>query len=119
MYQIVFLPHFKKQLKPFAKKYNNFKEDLLFVLKNFNKEHSQHIGKVMYKIRFKPKSFSKGKSGAFRVILLLVEVEKDIVPVHVYFKGEKSNVKEGELVVHLNKILLELRSIKQIDESGL
>ena len=79
--------HFKKQIKPYAKKYANLLDNTINALKTFDKNNAIHLGHHVYKIRLKSSDLRKGKSGGFRLIILLVETDNLITPVVLYFKG--------------------------------
>lgn len=109
MYKIIALPHFRKQLKKIAKKYRYLKQAIIKTLENFNKKQGAHIGKNVYKIRLKSKDISRGKSKSFRLIVLIIEVKKYLVPITIYFKGDKANISKKEINYHLELILPELQ----------
>lgn len=112
MYQILITEHFKKELKPLVKKFRHLKEDILIELKNFSPETATHLAHNLYKLRIRCTDLPKGKSGSFRVIILLVEVESILVPVTLFFKGDRGNIGVKELEYHLSKIKLELTDLK-------
>ena len=107
MYEYALLPHFCRQLKPLLKKHPSVREALLDLLKNFDTNLYTHLGEDIYKCRLKTPGLRKGKSGAFRVLVL---VENNLLtPVAIYFKGDKENLNKKEIRRHLKSILLELR----------
>ena len=105
MYYFKILPHFKKQLKSLLKKYKNLKEDLIKELKQFNKIKCVALGQNIYKIRLKLSDINKGKSGGFRLIIFIIETNKIIYPLAIYFKGDKENINNQEIKYHLSCIL--------------
>lgn len=108
MYQVLITEHFKKELKPLVKKFRHLKEDLLIELKNFSPKTAVHLAHNLYKLRVRCKNLPRGKSGAFRIIILLVEVESILVPVTLFFKSDRENIGAKELEHHLSKIKEEL-----------
>jgi len=110
MYQILISSHFRKQLKAYLKKFPDLKEAIILELEKFRKQSSVHLGKGVYKIRVSIQSLKKGKSGGFRLIVLLVEIEKVLVPLTIYFKGDLENLSKHELNKHLTEILFEIKA---------
>jgi len=108
-YKTIVLPHFNKQLKVYCKKYRSLNVAILKSLKNFKKNNEVYLGDDLYKIRIGCKDISKGKSKAFRLILVIAQADNVIVPVVIYFKGDRSNISRKEINKHLNVILDELK----------
>ena len=112
MWEVVVLPHFKKVLKPLAKKHRDLLLTVLFELKNFDKNRAIKITEDVYKIRISPSSLPKGKSGGFRLYVLVMEIRKRLAPITIYYKSEKENLTLPELKDHLAIIMLELKDHK-------
>jgi len=110
MYRIIILPHFKRQVKPYTKKYHHLKDALIATLEQFHPDQHTALGNGVYKIRLHSKDIPKGKSKSFRLIVLLVEMDKLLVPITLYFKGDQSNISKKELSDHLEIILFELQT---------
>ena len=110
MYQIIISSHFRKQLKSYAKKYRHLKNEVITVLENFNKRQNVHLGNNVYKIRLKTKDIPKGKNKSFRLIILIIEIEKFIAPIVLYFKGNQENISKKEINDKMEAILFELRN---------
>jgi len=108
MYQNKILPHFKKQLKKLTKKYGNLPNDTITILTNFNKQSSVFLGNSIYKIRIKSSDINKGKSKGFRLIIFIIELEKIIYPILIYYKGDKENVSKREIKYHLECTINEI-----------
>lgn len=108
MYQIVITDHFKKELKPLVKKFHHLKEDLLNELRTFSPENAIRLTNNVYKLRIRCTDHPRGKSGSFRIIILLIEVESILVPVTLFFKSDQENISRKELEHHLIKIKEEL-----------
>lgn len=108
MYQYFISNYFKKQIKFYLKKHRNLLDELIKVLKDFQKENCVALGSNTYKIRLKTRDLSKGKSHSFRLVVLLIEVEKMITPLVVYFKGKKSNITKKEIIHHASEVRREL-----------
>lgn len=87
MYQIIILPSFKRELKRYVKKYRNLKDAIIETLENFQQDLYPHLGNNIYKIRLKTKDIPKGKSKSFRLVVLLVEVDRFLVPITIYLKA--------------------------------
>lgn len=113
MLQPLLLPHFKKQLKRLLKKYPRLQNSLIETLETFQKQNEVHLGRNIYKVRLQSKDISRGKNKSFRLIVLLIEIEGLLVPVTVYFKGDKANISKQELNDHLETILFELRQVAE------
>ena len=112
MSQAIILPHFRKQLKRYLKKYRHLKSGVITALENFSPARGLHIGNHVYKIRIITKDINRGKSKSFRLLIMVIEVEHYLVPITIYFKGDRANITEKELNAHLEIILWELRSVK-------
>ena len=99
MYQVLILPHFKRQTKTYFKKYRQLKSSLLFELERFNPQQQVHLGQGIYKIRLSSK-----------VIILLVEVDALLVPITLYFKGDQATITKQEINDQLEIILFEFKA---------
>lgn len=110
MSQFIILPHFHRQLKQLVKKYRHLKAAVIDVLENFDKNKQTALGQNVYKIRLRTSDVPKGKNKSFRLIVLVVKSGVYLVPITIYFKGDREDVGQKELNVHLETILLELRS---------
>jgi mRNA-degrading endonuclease RelE of RelBE toxin-antitoxin system len=108
MPNVVILNYFKRQLKPLVKKYRDLKDPMIETLDTFHPDLHDHIGNHLYKVRLSTPSLRRGKSGAFRLILLLVELDDLLVPVTIYFKGDRESLLQKELNDHLQHVLFEL-----------
>lgn len=109
MYQPLILPYFRRQLEPHAKKYPHLKDAVALALDNFRKEQHVHVGHNVYKMRLRSRDIPRGKSTSFRMLVLVVEVKGYVVPITLYFKGDKSDITKKEIGRHLENILLELQ----------
>ncbi len=69
-YNIVVHDNFKRELKPFIKKYPSIKSDLEDLINNISTElsNADDLGNGFKKIRLNIKSKGKGKSGGARII---------------------------------------------------
>lgn len=110
MYQAIILPHFHRQIKHYSKKYRSLKDSIIELLENFQKTQHTHLGNSIYKVRLSVKEITRGKSKSFRLITLIVEIKKYIVPIAIYFKGDRQNLTQKEINDHLEIALLELQS---------
>ena len=107
--QGIVVPHFANQLKRYSKKYRSLKDDLIGLLEFFVPGQHQSLGRGLYKARLRVRSIARGKSASFRIIILLVNRESVIVPVSLYFKGDREDMTEQEINSHLEVVLFELR----------
>lgn len=112
MYQFKILPHFKKQLKILIKKYKGLKRDVVLGLENFDKRNSVALGQDIYKLRLKSSDINKGKSGGFRLIIFIYEIDEIIFPIAIYSKSERENISVREIKYHLTFILNEINDDK-------
>ena len=112
MYPILISAHFTKQLKDYLKKYRHLQKDLVKALENPESQNPIHLGKNVYKFRLKCRDIQRGKSKSFRVIFLIREESRLIIPLAIYFKGDKEDVSDLELNVHLASTILELQNLK-------
>ncbi|MBU4331570.1 hypothetical protein KKD19_02950 [Patescibacteria group bacterium] len=108
MYEIIVLPHFHGQLKRYAKKYRHIKNDVIEKLRGFDKRQHVYLGNRIYKLRLKSKDIPRGKNKSLRLVILVVEMTSAIVPVILYFKGDREDISKKELKEHLQIILFEL-----------
>lgn len=108
---IYFSNHFKRQIKPLLKKFPRLLDDLSDALKTFNTADGLSLGANAYKIRIRCRDLAKGKSHAFRMILLFVHAKNLTTPVILYFKGDRANVTKREIVFHASRVRQELKEI--------
>lgn len=111
-YEILILPHFRKQLKQYAKKYRALKQDLTESLISFDAEPATHLGRNIYKIRLRSRDSGKGKSGGFRVIILMRQ-QRRLIPLTLFAKNERSTMTLAEINSHLEDVLRELREHRE------
>lgn len=105
IYDYYITGHFKKQLKNLVKKDRTLKEKVIEELESFQKKRWIPLGKNIYKKRIS--KGNKGKSGGYRLLILIVELDKFIIPVCIYSKNEKENISPLEISTHLDQINLE------------
>jgi len=106
MYNYQITEYFKKQLKPIVKKDPELKNNLIETLKNFNKGHSISLGRGIYKLRLKKKGI--GKSGGYRLLILVVEKVGRLAPIYIYDKTNLSNITVKKMNKHLQRTKAEL-----------
>ncbi|OHA65199.1 MAG: hypothetical protein A3D64_02205 [Candidatus Wildermuthbacteria bacterium RIFCSPHIGHO2_02_FULL_49_9] len=109
MYQPLVLPYFRRQLEPHASKYRHLKDAVAIALDDFRKEQHAHVGHNVYKVRLRSKDIPRGKSKSFRMLVLVRETEGYVVPMTLYFKGDRDDITKKEVNRHLENILLELQ----------
>ncbi|MEK7615621.1 MAG: hypothetical protein AAB420_00260 [Patescibacteria group bacterium] len=111
MYKPLWLPHFGRQLKQLSKKYVHLQEVITKALHRFRKDQTVSLGDNLYKLRLaSKKDIPRGKNKSFRLVLLVLETKSALVPVTIYFKGDRRDMSVRELNDHLEVILTELRS---------
>jgi len=91
------------------KKYPSLKGGVLVALKEFEKKQGVHLGRGVYKIRVRTADLNKGKSGSFRLFVLVIEVDDILIPIAIYFKGDQADMNLKELNDHLDIIRFELQ----------
>jgi mRNA-degrading endonuclease RelE of RelBE toxin-antitoxin system len=109
MHEYLILPHFKKQLKQLSKKYRHLKDEIIVTLEAFDKTQHQSLGNNLYKIRVKSKDIKRGKDKSFRLIVFIIEMQSYIVPITIYYKGDRKDISAKEVNDHLEIILLETK----------
>jgi mRNA-degrading endonuclease RelE of RelBE toxin-antitoxin system len=109
VYQVYLADHFLRQLKFYLKKHRHIDEDLVITLKNFRPEIADRLGQKLYKLRMKSRDIPKGKNKSFRLIVFLAEINAVIIPITLYFKGERSDILEKEIEYHLAMVLEDVR----------
>ncbi len=109
--RIIDTQYFVRQCKVLAKRYRSVDEDVKESLRGFSKEDAQYLGAKLYKVRVRSSDMAKGKRGAFRLIVLCVEVADYLIPVVLYQKSSRESITERELEYHLAHIRAELKEI--------
>ncbi|MBI1961707.1 MAG: type II toxin-antitoxin system RelE/ParE family toxin [Parcubacteria group bacterium] len=112
MYQTVIVPHFRRQLERYVKKYRHLARAVIHILDSFDARQHARLGGNVYKVRIKTKDLPRGKSSGFRLIVLVVEVHKYLVPATLYFKGDKDTLSQKEINDHLSAVYFELEMQK-------
>ena len=108
MHQYFISEHFKKQLKVYLRKYRSLLNDVIAVLQSFEKDRAIPLGANTYKLRFTATDLPKGKSHAFRMIILVVEYDALITPIALYFKGDRTDISKQEIMHHAEIIRQEI-----------
>lgn len=106
MYQVFISRHFKKQLKPYAKKYDGLLLEVLEQLRSFHKDGATHIGKRLYKIRIAGRH--QGKRSFMRLILYIYEERNMMMPITIYSKNRFTTLSKQKLIFHFDKVMEEL-----------
>ncbi|NIA01802.1 MAG: type II toxin-antitoxin system RelE/ParE family toxin [Nitrospirae bacterium] len=106
MYDFWITKYFKKQLKKASKKDKSLLEELRKSLKNFTTKGAISIASNIYKIRLRKKG--QGKSGGYRIYILIVELGKIITPICIYSKSNKESITQEELALHLEMVRKEI-----------
>lgn len=79
-YNVVAIPHFRRELKKLAKKFPSLKSDLAKLISSLEEQPEQGtpIGNHCYKIHLAIASKGKGKSGGARVITY-IQISQTVV----------------------------------------
>lgn len=109
MYKIWLSAHFYKQLKPLAKKYRHLSSDIDKCLTKFKNSDAIHLGEQVYKTRLKSTDIQRGKNKSFRLIVLLIKTKGLVVPIAIYFKGDREDISKLEVNYHLSSTIHELK----------
>lgn len=90
---------FKKEAKRLSKKYPSLKEELVELNDTLadKPETGTALGNDTYKVRLSIKSKGKGKSGGGRVIIYVVNDNKEVYLLTIYDKSEFENVDDKTL----------------------
>lgn len=107
-YQYKILNCFSSQLKPLLKKFPHIRSDLASALKEFKKESAVSLGYGTYKLRIRSSDLRKGKSGSFRCIVYIMELEHLLVPISIFFKSEQDNMTRDEIQNALKNAITEM-----------
>jgi mRNA-degrading endonuclease RelE of RelBE toxin-antitoxin system len=104
-FRIVPTPEFGKQVKKLSKKYPKMQQDLTTLqdMLSENPTIGTPLGNNCYKVRLQNTSVKRGKSGGFRVIILLIEEDKIIRLLAIYSKSEKESIPDEEIKKILKK----------------
>lgn len=108
MREFVITDYFKKQLRPYQKKYRQILSDIIFALENFDERQTVSLGANVYKLRLRVTGLARGKSGSFRMLVLVVMPEDRLVPVTLYSKNDRATITYGEIAEHLEAVQNEL-----------
>ena len=103
-YKIVTTEDFDRNVKPLAKKYQSFIEDLKFFKSELlsNPKLGTSLGGNARKVRMAIASKGKGKRGGARVITcnVLINIENSkIFLLTIYDKGEQQNISGKEIEI--------------------
>jgi len=103
-YKIVPTEDFDKNVKPLAKKYQSFIEDLKKFKKELlsNPDMGKNLGGNIRKVRMSIDSKGKGKRGGARVITCNVLINIEFAKIYllaIYDKGEKDNISTKEIEI--------------------
>lgn len=109
MYQIILSEHFKRCIKGLQKKHPELIEDVVDALKHFDPAVNISLGFGTYKMRVGSRSMRKGKRGAFRMIVLLLEIHSIITPLAIYAKSDKETLSRQEILYHAFMVRRELQ----------
>lgn len=105
-FDVLITDHFKKQIKHLKKKDRDIKKHLIRELNQFTKKKAVHIGKGIYKLRLG--KADKGKSGGYRLYILVIEIDGILVPICIHSKNKTENLSMLDLTLHLENVKAEL-----------
>ena len=108
MYRSCLAPHFKKQIKSYIKKYPTLIGDIIFALENFDPRQQTALGEDVYKMRLRATDLPKGKSKSFRLIILLLHLERLLVPIALFLKSDRASISKSEIRWHADRIREEM-----------
>lgn len=74
----------------------------------FRKESAIALGHNNYKIRLRCSDLKRGKSKSFRLILHILEEDRLMVPISLYFKSNRENLSKKEIMLDLADAVREL-----------
>ena len=119
--EIFISENFRREAKKYLKKFRTLKEELELFQESLlqNPRQGDKLTEGVYKVRLASKSKGKGKSGGFRIINYLIEVEEDenedvyttVILLSIYDKSETSSMADHQIV----KLIQEFR--RNIDSS--
>lgn len=106
-YKIKSTKQFDKELKRIASKYPSLKSDFKSFLEEISESPSigSPLGNNCYKIRLAIASKGKGKSGGARVIIYVVQIEKEVLLLSIYDKSEKETISNAEILKRIQAYL--------------
>lgn len=98
-YEVIAIPHFKREIKQLAKKHPSLKEDFAKLIDSLQiaPQQGTPLGNNCYKIRMAITSKRKGKSGGSRVITCLKVSLTTVYLLSIYDKSEQENISDQEL----------------------
>lgn len=108
MYRYYIGPAFKKMLKPYLKKHRTLLDDIMVSLRSFDKRLCASLGARLYKMRVTSSVLSRGKSGAFRMIILVLEINEVIAPLVFYSKHDRASISKQEIINHAKLVIVEI-----------
>ncbi|WP_338814681.1 hypothetical protein V9L05_05430 [Bernardetia sp. Wsw4-3y2] len=109
--EIVISENFKREAKKFLKKYASLKSELRELVEELkeNPKLGTQILENAYKIRLACKSKGKGKSGGFRIISYLEEIEEEEIEIlitllSIYDKSETDSISNAQIKAIINSL---------------
>ena len=126
--EILVSDNFRREAKKYLKKFRTLKDELEVFRASLleNPRQGDKITEGVYKVRLASKSKGKGKSGGFRIINYLLEVEKDgngdihttVILLSIYDKSETSSLAENQIVRLIQDFERDIENIEPSDEEG-
>ena len=99
--QVEASPTFTRNLRSFAKKYRNIRNDIQPVIEQLERgellgDKISGIGYEVFKLRVRNSDIQKGKSGGYRLIYY-VKTAKGIILLTIYTKSEQADIAADEI----------------------
>ncbi len=109
--KVIVTETFERRVRRFLKKFRSLSEELEKLEQELleNPKKGVCLGSDIYKIRLASKSKGRGKSGDFRVITYLLEIDNDSFKIYLltmYDKSEEVTITKSKLFELVRKILL-------------
>ena len=108
-FKIVVTSRFEKEAKRLIKKYPSLKAEFVEVVHHLSQNPSfgSALGNNCFKVRMAIKSKGKGKSGGARLITYVYSEHGTLYLLTIYDKGEKQDLRPGELVEMVRSLKLD------------
>jgi mRNA-degrading endonuclease RelE of RelBE toxin-antitoxin system len=106
-YSIKSTKQFDKELKRIASKYPSLKLDLRNFLEeiSINPYVGSALGNNCYKVRLAITSKGKGKSGGARVIIYIIQIEREVLLLSIYDKSAKETISNADILKRIQAYL--------------
>lgn len=109
MYKFYFVPIFERQLRDYRKRFPSISASVEKGLALFVPESAAFLGRKLYKLRLKILEIPRGKSGSFRLIVIFLSSINAVIPLALYFKGDRAIISIKELAVMAEQAFKEVK----------